>query len=193
MAGYGNFRAGIISKAEYDSEGVGYSTVQEDFPMVLGPLAVYDQIDILMKPWGRDPATGLPLFVNESGVDRWTGTITQHGVVSSSAYATPTIDTIPPAAIVIVQTSNAGVLADIDAAAKHFVLGVENPDLNGDPLSPALEPYDWDVAFPPARWTELRGALVTIGVEADLLDKWKDNHPDATPRDFAEAFERFIS
>ena len=62
---YGKFRAAVISKAEYDSEGVGYSTVQEDFPVILGPLAVYDQIDILMKPWGRDPATGLPLFVNE--------------------------------------------------------------------------------------------------------------------------------
>ena len=90
---YGKFKAAVISRAEYDSEGVGYSTVQDDFPVITGPLAVYDQVDILMKPWGRDPATGLPLFVNEAGVDRWTGTITQDGVNSSSAYATPTVDT----------------------------------------------------------------------------------------------------
>lgn len=161
--------------------------------MVLGPLAVYDQIDILMKPWGRDPATGLPLFVNEAGVDRWTGTVSQHGVVSSSAYATPLKDSDPPAAIVIVQTSNAGVLGQIDAANKHFVLGIENPDMNGNPLEAPFDAYDWDVAFPPARWTELRNALVAIGLDADDVDGWKDNHPDATPKEFAEAFDRFIS
>jgi len=84
MASYGKFRAAILSKAVYGTDGVGYSTVMEDYPLVLGPDAVYDQVDILMKPWGRD-TNGYPLFINESGVDRWTATITQHGVVSSHA------------------------------------------------------------------------------------------------------------
>ena len=193
MSGYGKFKAGIISRAQYDSDGVGYSTVMEDFPMVLGPLAVYDQIDIQMKPWGRDPATQLPLFINETGVDRWTGTVSQDGVNSSSAYATPTKDTIPPACIVIVQVTAASVLADIDNATKHFVLGIENPDLNGNPLPAGLEPYDWDVTFPPARWTELRNSLVALGMDADTIDTWHDNHPDATPRDFGEAFKESIN
>ena len=193
MAGYGRFRAGIISKAEYDHAGVGYSTVQEDFPMVLGPLAVHDQVDILMKPWGVDPATGLPLFVNEAGVDRWTGTITQDGVNSSSAYATPSVGTIPAACILIVQVTAASVLAAIDNAAKHFVLGVENPDINGDELPAGLLPYDFDAPLPAPRWAELRAGLIALEVEADVLDKWYSNHPDATPRDFGEAFKEFIS
>ena len=190
---YGKYRAAVISKAEYDSEGVGYSTVQEDFPVILGPLAVYDQVDILMKPWGEDPATGLPLFVNESGVDRWTGTITQDGINSSSAYATPTKDTIPAACITIVQVTAASVLLAIDNAAKHFVLGVDDPDLNGDPLPAGLMPYEFDAPIQANRWTELRDAMVVLGVDADLIDKWKSNHPDATPRDFAEVFKEFIS
>ena len=193
MAGYGKFKAAIISRAEYDSEGVGYSTVMEDFPMVLGPLAVFDQIDIQMKPWGRDPATQLPLFVNEINVDRWTGTVTQNGVVSSSAYITPVEDSVPPACIVITQVTNAAILGTIDQAATHFVLGVENPDLNGDVLPAGLLPYDWDVTFPPARWTELRNSLVALGVDANTIDTWHSNNPDATPRDFGEAFKQFIN
>lgn len=193
MAGYGKFRAAIISRAEYDSEGVGYSTVMGDFPMILGPLAVFDQIDIQMKPWGRDPATQLPLFVNEAGVDRWTGTVTQDGVVSASAFATPIKDSSPPGCIVITQVTNAGILASIDQAAIHFVLGVENPDLNGDALPAGLLPYDWDVTFPPARWTELRDGLVAIGLDAGDVDTWYSNNPDATPRDFSIAFKQFIN
>ena len=193
MAGYGKFRAAIISKAEYDSEGVGYSTVQEDFPVILGPLAAYDQIDILMKPWGRDPATGLPLFVNESGVDRWTGTITQDGINSSSAYATPTKDTIPAACITIVQVTAASVLLAIDNAAKHFVLGIEDPDIAGDPLSPGLAAYGIDEPFPSARWTDLRAGLIALGLNGVDIDNWYSNHPDATPRDFGKVFKEFIT
>ena len=193
MAGYGKYRAAVISKAEYDSEGVGYSTVMEDFPMVLGPLAVFDQIPYLMRPVGRDPATGLPLFINEPSLDRWTGTLTQDGVNSSSAYATPTVDTIPAACILIVQVTAASVLAASENAAKHFVLGVENPDINGDELPAGLLPYDFDAPLPAPRWTELRDALVALGVEASVIDNWKANHPDATPRDFGEAFKEFIS
>ena len=192
MSSFGKFRAAVISKAVYDEgENVGYSTVQEDFPMVLGPLAVHDQVDILMKPWGRSE-DGLPLFINEAGVDRWTGTINTHGVNSSSAYATPSKDTIPAACIVIVQVTSASVLAAIDGAAKHFVLGIDNPDLNGDELPAGLLPYDWDVTFPPARWTELRNALVSLGLDAEVIDGWHDNNPDATPRDFGESFKKLI-
>lgn len=187
---YGKFRIGVISKAEYDSEGVGYSTVAEDFPMEIGPLAPYDTLSGLMKPWGRHPDTGEPLYVTE--VDRYTGTITQEGVNSTSAFATPTVDTVPAACIVVCQVTAASVISAIDAANKHFVLGIDNPDLSGDPLPPALEPYDWDVAFPPARWTQLRNSLVALGLDAEIIDDWHDANPDATPREFGEAFKRFI-
>jgi len=188
---YSKYRAAVISKAEYDTEGLGYSTVQDDFPLVVGPLALYDTLSGLMKPWGRDPATGNPLYVTE--VDRYTGTITTNGVTSSSDYATPTKDTIPAACIVMVQVSSASALASIDGAAKHFVLGVDpNPLDDSEELPAGLLPYQWDVPMPPARWTTLRNALVQLGVDGDLLDTWAANHEDFTPKDFGEAFKAFI-
>jgi hypothetical protein len=193
MSGYGRFRAAVISRAEYDSEGVGYSTVMDDFPMVLGALAVFDQIDILMKPWGRDPVTKLPLFINEMAVNRWTGQITTHGINSSSAYATPTKDSHPPACVTIVQVTNAAVLLDIDNHAKHFVLGVEGPDLNGDDLPAGLLPYEFDTSIPSARWDELRDGMVTLGINATAIDSWRTNYPAATPRDFAKKFKTLIN
>lgn len=193
MATYGKYKVAIISKAEYDSEGVGYSTVMEDFPMALGPLAVFDQIDIQMKPWGRDPATGLPLFINEANVDRWTSAITQDGIVSLSAFATPAKDTIPGACIVIAQvTDNIPILSAIDGHNKHRILGIDNPDLTGDSLPPALQPFDFDVTFPPARWTVIRNGLVTLGMNPEIIDDWKTDNPDATPRQFGKAFNNFI-
>ena len=187
---YGKLRAGVISLASYDSEGVGYSTVMEDFPMVIGPLAFYDTLSGLAKPWGRDPVTDEPLIVTE--VDRYTSTITQHGVNSTSAFATPTLDTIPPATIVIVQVTAESVLFAIENHVKHIVLGIDNPDLLGDELPPNLLPFDWDVTFPPNRWTVVRDGLVSIGMEAELIDDWHDANPDATPREFAEAFKNFL-
>ena len=189
---YAKYRAAIISKAEYDTEGVGYSTVAEDFPLEIGPLALYDTLTGLMKPWGRDPATNEPLYVTE--VDRYTGTIVTNGVTSTSDYASPTKDTIPAACIVIVQVSAASVLAGIDGAAKHFVLGVDPSPLDGtEELPPALQPYQWDVPMPTARWNTLKAGMVQLGVDENLLDQWAANHPDFTPKDFGEAFKSFIS
>ena len=51
MAGYGKFQAAIMSRAEYDTEGVGYSTVMEDYPMVLGPLAIVGPARLLRMAW----------------------------------------------------------------------------------------------------------------------------------------------
>jgi hypothetical protein len=188
---YGKFRLGVISKAEYDSEGVGYSTVQEDFPFEIGPLAFYDTLSNLAKPWGRHPTTGEPLLVTE--VDRYTSTITQHGVNSSSAFATPTKDSVPAACIVVAQVTNQATILDIDNAAKHFVLGVDGPqDLHGEDLPAGLLPYQFDEPFPSARWDELRAGLIALGLSASAIDNWRSNNPDATPRDFGEAFKDFI-
>ena len=188
---YSKYRAAVISKAEYDTEGVGFSTVMEDFPLVVGPLALYDTLSGLMKPWGRDPATDNPLYVTE--VDRYTGTITTEGVTSSSHYATPTRDTVPAACIVIVQVSAASALAGIDSANKHFVLGVDPQPLDGSEELPAgLQPYQWDVPMPSARWDTLRAALVSLGVDETLLNNWASNNEDFTPKEFGEAFKAFI-
>jgi hypothetical protein len=189
MAGFGKFRAFVLSKADFE-EGVGHSSVVEDFEFIPGPDQPFDTLTDLRKFWGRDPATGLPLIVPT--VDRFTTTVVQHGVTSASDEVTPAWGVVPDACLVDLQVSAASVLAGIDGAAKHFVLGVFNPDLNGDPLPAGLQPYDMDVEMPGARWTELRNALVARGVDATKIDGWRDNHPNATPRDVAQAFRNLI-
>ena len=188
---YSKYRAAVVSKAFYSEDGVGFSKVMSDFPFEVGPLAYYDTVSNIMKPWSRDPATGDPLYVIE--VDRYTGTVVTDGVTSTSDYATPTKDTIPAACIVLVQVSSASVLANIDAAATHMVLGVDPNPLDGSEELPAgLQPYQWDVPMPSARWTTLRNALVSLGVDETLLDNWASNNEDFTPKEFGEAFKAFI-
>lgn len=188
---YGKYRAAVISVCDYDSEGVGYSSVQEDFPFAIGPDVFYDTISNIRKPWGRHPVTNEPLLVTE--VDRYTSTIDTHGVVSSSAYAVPAQGSTPDVCIVIVQVSNTATLVDIEGAAKHFVLGIDDPDLYGAPLPAGLLPYEFDAPIPAGRWTTLRDGMVSRGMGATALDNWKTNNPDATPRDFGKAFKNFIS
>jgi hypothetical protein len=187
---FGKYEAWIISKAQYDHDGVAFSTVAADFPFEIGPDQLYDTISNLRKPWGRDAATGLPLLVTE--ITRYTATIAQHGVCSSSADVVPMLHQIPAACIARVQVTNAATLADIDAAAKHFVLGVRVVN-SEDALPPALEPYAYDVALPSARWDELRGGMISLGIDADRIDNWRDNHPNATPLDVRNAFRALIS
>jgi len=33
---------------------------------------------------------------------------------------------------------------------------------------------------------------VFVGMDAELIDDWKSNHPEATPLEVAKAFVRFI-
>lgn len=209
MSVFAKYRTAIISRAEYTSEGVGFSTVQSDFPYLPGPGAAYGKTltEIQAEDWwvghkeditvGRvkdpaDPHNGQNLWIKAGADDLFVQTIAQDGVDGTSAYATPTKDTIPAACIVIATVTNAATLGAIDGATKHMVLGIDNPDMNGEELPAGLLPYDWDVTFPPTRWTQLRNALVSLGLDADTIDNWHDNNPDATPRDFGEAFKKFI-
>lgn len=188
---YGKFRIGVLSVADYASELPGFCNVGDDFPFEVGPLALFDTLTNLMKPWGRDPATGLPLYVTE--VDRYTGQITTHGIVSQGAWATPEKDSSPMATLVSGQVTNAAILQSIHTHVDYFVLGVLNPDMRGDPLPPALEPYDADVPMQSGHKADLRDFCVnTLALPAGGVDNWFAANPDATPWDFAHAFKDFI-
>jgi len=190
---YGKYRIGVISLADYDSEDPSYSTVGEDFPFELGPLALYDTLSNLMNPWGRPPSTGEPLFVTE--VDRYTGQITTHGVNSMGAYATPKEGVTPDGSITVCQVTNAAVIIDIENHAKHIVLGIDETDLqDSEAEMPAwMAPYYFDEPFPDARWDILYSGLLTIGVDQDVLDNWRDANPEGTPREFGEAYRNYLN
>lgn len=189
---YGKYRIGILSVADYTAvEEVGFSNAMNDFPMLLGPLALYDSLTNLMYPWGRHPTTGEPLFVTE--VDRYTGQITQNGINSMGGWATPEKDSSPMATLVSAQVTNAAILNSIHGDDDYFVLGVISPDLNGDDLPPALQPFDANAPIGASHKTDLRNFLVsTLGFSANPVDNWFTANPDATPWDFGEAFKDFI-
>ena len=188
---YGRYRVIFFCKAEYDSEGVSYTKLMEEFPRVLGNPVFFDSVDVY-KPWGRDPADGMPLWVDQV-VSRYKMTPSTHGVASLGSSYAPEKDAIPAVALVEGWVTNAAVLAAIDAVAKYFVLGVFPEDILGDPIPSALQPYATNVPMPGARWTQLRNGMVFLGMDAELLDRWKSNHPEATPLDIAQAFRSFIA
>ena len=210
MGDFSKYRAAVISKAEYgDNEEPGFSTVKTDFPAIEEAGVAYGKTlteiqaedCCIGKPeafhLGRirdpeDPYNGSKVWVKAGAEPLYVGRILQHGVDGSSDYARPSRDTVPAACIVIVTVTAASVLLAIDNTVKHFVLGVEGPDLNGEDLPSGLLPYEFDTPMPFARWDELRNALVSLGVDADTIDNWYTNHPDATPRDLREAFKAFI-
>ena len=192
MSGYGKYLVGILSVADYTSEKAGFCNAQKDFSFEVGPLALFDTLTNLMRPWGRDPATDLPLYVTE--VERYTGTITQNGINSQGTWATPEEDSSPMATLVSAQVTAAGVLQNIHAHADYFIVGVVDPDLNGEELPPVLQPFSADVPMQSGHKADLRDFCVnTLGLPAGGVDNWFTDNPEATPWDFGYAFKDFIS
>ena len=187
---YGRYKCIFFCKAEYDSESVAFTKLMEDFPVELGADVFYDSIN-LYKPYGRDPVDKMPLWIDQT-VSRFKKTVVTHGVQSLGSVYAPELGGEPAASLVEGWVTNAGVLVDIDAVGKYFVLGVYPEDIAGDPIPGALEPYSTDAPIPPARWTELRDGMVMLGLDENLIDTWRDNNPEATPLDVAKAFVRFI-
>ena len=182
-----NLHAWIISKAWYDDLGVGYSKLIEQFPHVPGPLAPYDTLTDLRKPWGRHPVTGDPLLVIE--VDRWTSEIVTPGVMSQSALITPGVDTVPAVTVTGAIVYDFATTTSIHQHAQHLVLALETVDGS----EPPIEGWGKDDGFTASQWLQYRNPLVTLGIEAAVIDNWRTNNPDATRRAFYFAFRNFIN
>ena len=182
-----NLKSWIISKAWYDGTGeVGKSKLMEHFPHVLGPLAPYDTLTNLAKPWGRHPDTGDVLLVTE--VDRYTSTIVAPGVMSQSDRLTPLQDTIPAVCVTEAIVYDIDVATAIHQHNQHLVLAFETVDGS----EPPLEGWGKDDPFTENRWDQLRNGLVTLGADPAVLDTWRGNNPDGTPREFYNALDSYI-
>ena len=187
---YGRYNVIFFSKAEYDSSGVAFTNLMEDFPVVLGNPVFFDSID-MYRPHGRDPADGLPLWIDQV-VTRYKMTPTTHGVQSLGSVYAPEQGGVPAVSLVEGWVTNAAVLVDIDAVGKYFVLGIYPQDIAGDDIPAALQPYSTDAPIPTARWTELRNGMVTMGMDAEKIDTWYANHPEATPLQVKKAFTGMV-
>ena len=187
---YGRYKVIFFCKAEYDSEGVAFTNLMEDFPVSLGADVFYDSVN-MYSPVGRDPVDKMPLWVDQV-VSRYKKTVTTHGVQSLGAQYSPEQGGVPAVSLVEGWVTNAGVLAAIDAVGKYFVLGVCPEDIAGDPIPAGLEPYSTDAPILAARWDELRDGMVAMGMDAEKIDTWYDNHPGATPLQVKKAFTGMV-
>lgn len=188
---FSKYAALVFSRADY-ADGVGYSSVSDDFPVELGPATLFDTITGVQRFVGRDPATGLPLIV--TGYDRYITEIVTHGVQGASDGISPPFGVAPDVCSLEVEVTAATVLADIQGMAKHVVYGVWNvqPDADPDDLPPALAPYYVDAVMPESKWTQVYNGLIARGADKARLDTWRANHPQATPRDVQKAFAGLV-
>ena len=193
------FKAGIISICDYGPHDpgesiVGYSEVMVDYPVIEGPDMVFDQVDILMKPWGRDPADGQVVFVNETAVDRWKGQILQNGVNALSDRITPPLDNPIDASIVEAGLTTAGIVQMIDPDAKYVVWGMwaRGNVAEQEALPPALRIWWVDAPVDPERQSTFDVFMTARGTDPTLLANYWLAHPDATYRTVGKDFEIFL-
>lgn len=207
---YGKYRIGCLSLAELIN-GQPDSSVMADFPMISAPSTPYGQAlgEIQAEPWwkgskpqrtvGRvldeaDPHYGEVLWVDAAANPLLVDAITQHGVNSKGIYAMPQEGASPDVGIVTCQVTDADTIIAIENHAKHFVLGIDNVDLQ-DPeadLPGWMDPYLFDEPFPASRWTALYNILDSRGMDMGVVDTWRAANPDATPRQFAAAYKNYL-
>ena len=183
-----NLTLWVISKAHFDHDGVGYSKLMEHFPYEIGPDVFYDTLTNLRKPWGRDPTTGDPLLVTT--VDRYTSTITTPGIMAQTARITPGVDTVPAVCVTEAKVYDFDVAQAIHTHLQHLVLALEVVDPEDDP---PIAGWGKDDTFTAQLWTQVRDGLVALGVEAEVVDGWRDDNPTASRREFYNALKTFIN
>jgi hypothetical protein len=188
---FAKYGAYVFSRADYN-DGVGYSSVQDDFPMELGAATLYDTVTGIQRFVGRDPATGLPLLV--TGYDRYITEVATDGVTGSSDGISPPFGVEPDVCSVTIEVTAASVLSDINSTGKHEIYGVWNvqPDAEPDDLPAPLQQYYRDSAMPAAKKTTIINGLINRGADADTVNNWFTNHPDATPRQLQRAFAGLV-
>jgi hypothetical protein len=191
MSAFTKYKALVFSRADF-SDGVGYSSVQDDFPMELGPAALYDTVTGIQRFVGRDPATGLPLMV--TGYDRYITDVVTDGVTGASDGISPPYGVAPDVCSVTVGVTAASVLAAINGAAKHLVYGVWNVQDGAEPddLPPALAPFYIDTPMSAELKTTIATGLINRGADETKVNNWFTNHPNATADDLHGAFSKLV-
>jgi hypothetical protein len=184
----------VLSTANYQ-DGVAYSSLMEDFPMVLSAASLYDTVSGIQRFHGRHPVTNIPLMV--TGYDRYETDVTTHGVAATGSGIAALYGDPITAVSLAAETTNAGIMADINADANHLIYGVWNvaPGEGEDEstLPPSLEDYWRHAEMPNSMKLDVRDFLVARGVDYDQVTTWFQNHPNATPQNVKDRFESFVT
>ena len=185
------YSANIISVCNWAREGAGYSDAMIDYPFIPKPGSViYDYVD-LRKPWGRDPATGLPLWIDEPNTKRHIQEVDEEGIGSMGSDVVPPVDNPIAASLCNCQISTDQMVTELDEDAKYLIWG--STSLLDPPVYPAGK-EDWQADLPVSseRKIEFDAFMEARGVPAqDLIDYW-DANPDATYNSVADDFWLFL-
>ena len=176
-----NLRLWVISKAEYDSEGVGYSTLMTDFPVVFGDPIQVGTIARQPIRWDGEQAWLIDAPV-------YSMSVTQEGILQHATLLTPLKDSDPPICVTEAIVPSAAVAQAIHTSAKHRVLALQTVDGS----EPPIEGWGPNDPFSEARWTSIRNGIVALGLPAGPVDAWRVDHPEATPKEFYSALETYI-
>lgn len=188
---FSKYAAFVFSRADY-ADGVGFSSVQDDFPVELGPATLFDTVTGIQRFVGRDPATGLPLIV--TGYDRYITDVVTDGVQAAYDGVSPPMGVEPDVCSVTIEVTDISVLAAINATAKHEVYGIWNCQEGAEPddLPGPYLPYCVQSPIPAAKRTYIINALIARGADADLVNAWFDARPEATPAQLQRAFSNLV-
>jgi hypothetical protein len=99
---------------------------------------------------------------------------------------------VPPVAIS--RTINDDVTGvAIHQAARSLILAAQE-DIGDEWVDYTRSGNNWgpDQPFFATHWTQIRDGLVQLGMDADDIDGWRSNHPNATRREFYGALLNFI-
>jgi hypothetical protein len=190
------YSAFIISICNYapqseDSNVVNYSDVMNDHPFIPKPGSViYDYVD-LYKPMGRDPETGLPLWIDEPNTARRKQEVEEEGINSIGSEVNTPLNNPIDASLCNCQISADQAVTDIDEDPKYLIWGLRS--LLEDPVYPVGK-EDWQMDLPVSaeRKAAFDAFMIARGTDPQVLADYWLAHPDATYKSVAEDFELFI-
>jgi len=67
-----------------------------------------------------------------------------------------------------------------------------NAEENGEDAGEPYPSWGTDDPFTDPRWVGVRDGLVAMGLDAVVIDTWKTNNPDGTPREFYHALSNYL-
>ena len=181
----------IISICNWASEGVGFSDAQILYPFVPKPGSViYDYVN-LYKPMGRDPETGLPLWIDEPSTARRKQEVEEEGIGSMGVDVQPPLNHPIDASMCNCQISADDPLDDIDEDPSFLIWGITS--LLDPPVYPVgLEDWQSDLHVSNDRWAAFTEFMEARGTDPQFLSDYWDANPEATYDSVAEDFGLFL-
>lgn len=189
----------------------GYLDAMGDFPHVIEPGADFGMTlgEVQSEPWwngsktkrmvGRDQNEN-PLWVDASNLPLKVQSVTTPGIVSRGGVRylgnsydinyRPPSGAVPYVGIQGCVAYNLSVASQLNTGS-YRVLAAWTEDPEEAP--PQIEGWGPLDSISEARWTSIRNPLVTLGIDAAVIDNWRSVNPSGTPVQFINALKSYLN